>query len=345
MQATFAGVLLRELYDGIRVHGRGRNLLVTHCHIFHLRNVGIFFDRLNLHQAIISASHISYCAAAGIKIVASEIRNLQITGNDIEYNYREGAEGCADIVIDCTADKATVREGTIASNTIQARYSPGGANIRMVGFGAAANHRAGMFAISGNLIGSQETNVHLDACRGVVLGENVIYSGHRRNLLVERSRNVVIGPNSFDHNPDYGEKELATGIRLADSQDVQISGCSIQDAQAGENTVAGAIRSQKLALLELEKCRRVNVSGCQLLDGTPHAVWADTCSDVALTGCMLLETRAAKKTRTQVTWRGAGSGNFIGACRIGAAAEKTLDIDSQSRVELAGNHLDSGGNR
>ncbi len=335
IQATFSGVLLRELHDGIRVFGRCRNLLISHCHIFHLRNIGIYFDRLNLHQAIISASHISYCAAAGIKIAGSEIRNLQITGNDIEYNYSDGTQGCADIVIDCTAPRSTVREGTIVSNTIQARYSPGGANVRIVGFGADANHRAGMFTITGNLIGSQETNVHLDACRGVVLGENVIYSGHKRNLLIERSRNVVIGPNSFDHNPDYGEKELATGIRLSASRDIQISGCSIQDAQAGENTVLGAIKSDKLALLEIDQCQRVNVTGCQFLEGTPHAIAVNTSDDIAITGCMLIDGRSPTATKSQIAWRGPGRGNLVSACRIGSAVDKPTQIDPASGVEIS----------
>jgi hypothetical protein len=340
MQATISGVLLRELNDGIRVFGRCRNILISHCHIYHLRNIGVFFDRLNLHQAIISASHISYCGAAGIKIVGSEIRNLQITGNDIEYNYTDDRPGCADVLIDCTDDKSTVREGTIVSNTIQARYSPGGANVRIVGFGESANHRAGMFTISGNLIGSQETNVHLDACRGVVLGENVIYSGHRRNLLVERSRNIVIGPNSFDHNPDYGEKELTTGIRIVKSRDVQISGCSIQDAQAGENTVTGAIKSDKLALLEVVESERVNVSSSQFLEGTPHGVFVDASSNVAITGCMLLDGRAEQKTRTQIEWRGKGSGNLIGSCRIGSAVGGPLALAAEAGVMVEANAVD-----
>lgn len=339
MQATLSGVLIREVRDGVRVLGRCRNLLITHCHIYHLRGVGVFFDRLNLHQAIISASHISYCARHGIKIEASEIRNLQITGCDIEYNYTDDVPGCADILIDCTADKSTVREGTIVSNTIQARYSVGGANVRMVGFGAEANHRAGMFSITGNLIGSQETNVHLDACRGVVVGENVIYSGHKRNLLIERSRNIVVGPSSFDHNPDYGEKELSTGIRIADSRDVQISGCLIQDAQAGENTVAGAIKSDKQALLEIENSRRINVSASQFMEGTPRGVLVDRSSDVAITGCMLLDGREPRKTQAQIEWRGAGSGNFISSCRIGAAVE-ALRVAEESGVRVVGNALD-----
>ncbi len=340
MQATLRGVLIREVRDGVRVFGRARNVLIDACHIYNLRNIGVFFDRLNLHQAIISASHISYCKTAGIKIAGSEIRNLQITGNDIEYNYREDLEGCADVLIDCTAEKSTVREGTIVSNTIQAKYSKGGANVRIVGFGAEANHRAGMFTITGNLFGSQETNIHLDACRGVVVGENVIYSGHRRNLLIERSRNIVVGPNSFDHNPDYGEKEITTGIRIADSRDIQISGCSIQDAQAGENTVMGAVQSDKQALLEIERSKRINVSSSQFFEGTPHGILVDSSEDVAITGCMLLDGRQERKSKSQIVWKGAGRGNLITGCRIGRAAEKALNVAEEAGVLQAGNLID-----
>ncbi|HTN73872.1 MAG TPA: hypothetical protein VL096_01445, partial [Pirellulaceae bacterium] len=174
----------------------------------------------------------------------------------------------------------------------------------------------------------------------VVLGENVIYSGHQRNLLIEGSRNIVVGPHSFDHNPDYGEQELSTGLRIVDSQDIQISGCSMQDALSGENTVKGAIRSDKLALLEIVRSKRVNVTGCQLLNGTPQAVLVDSCSDVALTGCMLLEPRAPRLTQTQIRWQGQGSGNLISACRIGAAKAATLTIDKAADVTLVGNRID-----
>ncbi len=179
MQATFEGVLLRELEHGIHVRGRARNLLISHCHIYNNRGVGVLFDKLNLHQAIITGSHISYCKRGGIKIEGCEIRNLQITGNDIEYNFDLAAKESADIWIDSTAEGSSVREGTIAGNTIQAKYSPGGANVRILGYNAKENHKAGMFSIVSNLIGSQETNVHLVACRGVVISGNVIYSGHR----------------------------------------------------------------------------------------------------------------------------------------------------------------------
>lgn len=337
MQPTLEGVLLRELDDAVRIHGRARNVLISHCHIYHNRGLGVFFDRLNLHQAIITGSHISYCARGGIAIVGSEIRNLQITGNDIEYNFDLDGPQAADILIDARAEGSSVREGTIASNTIQAKYSPGGANVRMVGFGRELNHKAGMFTISDNLIGSQETNVHLVACRGVVVSGNVVYSGHRRNLEIDGSRNIVVGNNSFDHNPDYGVRELCTGVRLADSVDCTFSGSIIHDCQQGEHTVAGAPPLVRDGLLEIVRCQRVNVSGCQVLDGQPYGIYVEDSSYLNLTGTSVLETRAEKKTRASIRLRGAGRGNLLASNTLGRGTQDAIERDEAFEVKLGEN--------
>lgn len=348
MQPTFEGVLLRQLEDGIRLFGRNRNLLVSHCHIYNLRGTGIFLDRVNLHQAIIVGSHVSYCQRGGIKILGSEIRNLQITGNDIEYNFDTTADASADIWIDCSEASAqpagakpgptpSVREGTIASNTIQAKASPGGANVRIIGQSPEQNQRAGMLTITGNLIGSQEVNVHLVACRGVVVSDNVIYSGHVRNLLVEGSRNIVVGPNSFDHNPDYRDKELCTAIRLADSENCSLTGLVIQDAQAGEHTVKDAKPQLREALVEVVRCRRITMSGCQVLDGQPYGMLVDNSSSVSITGCTILETRAKKLARAAIRWRGPGSGNYIASNTLDRGTGETLSLEAASKVSVGQN--------
>ncbi len=342
MQPTFEGVLLRELHNGIRLHGRNRNVLISHCHIYHNRGVGVFLDHVNLHQVIVTGSHISYCKRGGIKVIGSEIRNLQITGNDIEYNYDLDADISADVWIDASADRASVREGTIVSNTIQAKYSPGGANVLMIGHNPQNNHKAGMFTISGNLIGSQQTNVHLIACRGVVVTGNAIYSGHHRNLQVDGSRNIVVGSNSFDHNPDYLPKELCTGIRFADSYDCMLTGSMIHDCQGGQHTVSGAPPIVRDGLLEIVGCRRVNVNGCQVLDGYPNGVYVENSHDVSVTGCTLLETREENKTGAMVRWKGDGSGNRLTNNRIGAGVEGALVVDDAASVQVSGNLLDSG---
>lgn len=337
MQPTLTGVLIREVRTAVYVYERARNVLISHCHIYNNTGVGIHLDRVNLHQTIITGSHISYCRLGGIRIEGSEIRNLQITGNDIEYNNNRshkvpGADGepTAEIYIDCRA--GSVREGTIASNTLQATFSPGGANIRFIGAGPQQNHKTGLWTISGNLIGSQENNIHLTSARGIAISGNAVYSGHSRNLLIESSRNIVVGSNVFDHNPDYEPKELCTGIRLVDSADCSLHGLLIQDCQAGKHTVADAVPLSRQGLIELVRCRRINVSGVQVLDPAPNGLFLDECSDTLVTGCTILDGRSPALMESAIRWRGAGSGNLIGHCRLGRGSAGSITAEPHVRL-------------
>ena len=344
---TLAGVLIRRVRTAVHVTKRARNLLISHCHFYHNTGVGVHLEDVNLHQVIVTGSHISYCRLGGIRIDGGEIRNVQITGNDIEYNNNrahkipDGDLETAEIYIN--AGSGTIREGTIASNTIQATYSPGGANIRFIGQdakdGQQQNHKAGMWTIVGNLIGSQETNIHLTSVRGITLTGNYIYSGHRRNMLIEGSRDIVIGANCFGHNPDYGDKELSTGIRLVDSEACIISGLLIQDALAGKHTVKDVVPIERDALIELIRCRRVNVTGCQVLEGTPVGIQLDDCSDTLITGCSVLDAREPKLMQAAIRWRGAGSGNLISGCRINVGSEGA--IVAEDHVRQVENVLDT----
>ena len=93
MQPTLTRLLIRRVRTAVHITGRARNVIISHCHIYHNTGVGVHLDRVNLHQTIITGSHISYCRLGGIRIDNSEIRNLQITGNDIEYNNNDSAQG------------------------------------------------------------------------------------------------------------------------------------------------------------------------------------------------------------------------------------------------------------
>lgn len=322
MQPTLMGVLIREVRTAVYITQRARNVLISHCHIYNNKGVGIHLDRVDLHQTIITGSHISYCRLGGIRIEASEIRNLQITGNDIEYNNNKShkvpdadAEPTAEVYIDCRT--GSVREGTIASNTLQATYSPNGANIRFIGAGPDKNHKTGLWAITGNLIGSQENNIHLTSARGMTISGNVIYSGHSRNLLIENSRNIVVGANVFDHNPDYDPNELCTGIRLVDSVDCSLSGLIVEDCQAGKHTVKDAGAQTRQGLIELVRCRRINVSGVSVLNPAPHGMFLDECHDTLVTGCTILDGRTPALMQSAIRWQGTGAGNLVASCRLG----------------------------
>jgi polygalacturonase len=192
-----------------------------------------------------------------------------------------------------------------------------------------------MWSITGNVIGSQNNNVHLTGVRGVTISGNYIYSGHHRNLLVEKSRNIVVGPNSFGHNPDYKDKELATGIRFEDSENCVLNGLLIQDAQAGEHTVAGVVPIDREALIELVRCRRVNVTGCQILDGAPTGLLIDDCEDTLVSSCSIIDQRESSQMKTGIDCSSGGRGNMIVQNRISGATQDAISADKN--IHLNGN--------
>lgn len=339
MQPTLTGVLIRRVRHGVHITQRARNVLISHCHIYHNTGIGVYLDKVDLHQTIITGSHISYNRLGGIRIENSAIRNLQITGNDIEYNNNRaiGVPNAddvptAEIYIDC-GETGTVREGTICSNTIQATYSPNGANIRIIGQSTKDRQKAGMWTISGNLIGSQATNVHFTSARGITLEGNYIYSGHHRNLLLEQCKSILIGTNCFGHNPDYKEKELCTGIRMVDCTDCTLTGLQIQDAQAGEHTVSGVVPIQREGLIECVNCERLTITGIQVLEGSPYALTLKDCRDTLITGSSFFDTREKPLIKAAIHWTGNGDGNAIAHCR----SNRPFEINA--KVKLGENFL------
>lgn len=334
MQSVLEGVMVRRCRHGIRLTGRNRNVLISHCHLYHNTGVGIFLDHLNLHQIIIASCHISYNRLGGIRLEGSEIRNLQITGNDIEYNnhakHDADAEPTAEIYVDTTAPGASVNEVTIASNTIQATSSEGGCNIRIHEAADDTARPPGLWSITGNIIGSQENNVHLTGCYGISLSGNCIYSCGHRNLLIEDSRHINVGTNTFRrHTPRMG-----TGIRIVNSSDVTVTGCSILDEHP-EGQPSGA------SLLELVASQRINVSGCQFLDGAPCGIDATQCSHICITGCTIHDTREQPKSLHAIRFSGPGQGNLVGMNSIGPTTETALALDEAADVTADGNVLKS----
>lgn len=337
MQPTITGVLLRQLRHGIQLANRARNVLISHCHIYHNTGVGIFLDGVNLHQTIISACHISYCRLGGIRIERSEIRNLQITGNDIEYNNNRGhgipdADDIptAEIWIDASA--GSIREGTISSNTIQATFSPNGANLRMIGDPAAKNARVGMIAVTGNLIGSQWVNVHLTDVEDVSLTGNCIYSGHHRNLLFENCSRLAVGSNTLGHNADYGiERELCTGVTFRNCRDSIFNGNIIQDCQTGRHQFPEAPELQRQALLEFFGCRNITVAHCQILESAPNGIRLDECTEMSLLGLTVHDRREQPLQKFGILWTGDATNSIVSDCRILGFTEAAVSGGPESR--------------
>jgi parallel beta-helix repeat protein len=283
MQATLVNLLIRRCKIGIELVKRNRNLIIDHCHIYHNHEVGVDFNKVNLHQAIIADSHISYNPVAGIRLLGGEMRNFQIVGNDIEYNYDPNNKGSADVLIDMRPEGSSFREGTIVGNTIQARPSPGGANILFLG---GKNLRTGgLLAITGNLIGSQTHNIHLTDCRGVTISGNSLYSAAEHTLWLENCANIVAANNTIDWNPDHKKKYLVDGILITDCKGVILSNTIIENSFQGSAQTGGAI--------EVKASQDVAIVNCQVLDFRFRGITLTDAVRCRVTGCSVIERRQA----------------------------------------------------
>jgi hypothetical protein len=291
MQATVAGVLIRRCRYGVHLVGRNRNVLLADSHVYDGRGpaIGVFLDGVNLHQAIICGCHISYCKHAGIKAARSEVRNLQITGCDIEYNHDTSNPDSADVWID--AREGTICEGTIASNTIQAKGSPRGSNVRIEGPPRDDSAGAGLWTITGNILQDQQANLRLRHCRGVVVTGNSFASAYERSIVVEHCRHVVIGTNAFDHNPDYTGPRI-DGIRILGSAGVNLQNLILEGCRAGGPDEGGAI--------EVVDSSEVLILGCQVLDPEFRGIDIRNCRNAKVSECNVVDRRARPTMREAV---------------------------------------------
>lgn len=327
MQATLSNLLIRKCKIGIHLPVRNRNLIIDQCHIYDNTEVGIDFDGVNLHQAIISNSHISYNHVAGIRLLGGEMRNFQIVGNDIEYNYDAKLKDCADILIDMRPEGSSFREGTIVGNTIQARPSPNGANIRILG--GKGLKTGGLMAITGNLIGSQTHNIHLKDCRGVTISGNSIYSAAAHSLWLEDSANIVAANNSIDWNPDYKIKHLIDGVMIDRCSGVILSNTIIEDSFQGSEQQGGAV--------DIRNSRDVSVTNCQILDFKFRGIALTDSRRCRVSCCSVLNRSDSSGKGASIVVKG-GKDNLI--------ADNTVNRDGVSIAEettVVRNNIEAAG--
>ena len=342
-QPNCVGLSIHNVRHGIRIAERNRNVIIDRCHIYHNTGVGVFLDQVNLHQINIVGSHISYNRLGGIRIENSEVRNLQITGNDIEYNNAAShdvqpdvaSEPTAEIYISC-GEKGSMREITISSNTIQATASPQGANIRLIG-SPDVNHRIGMLTISGNLIGSQESNVWATRCRGLVLSGNYIYGAEFRNVCLEECENVSLTGNCIGANPDYQVPVRQVSVRLERCDGVSLTGDIVEAMPPVDLSRVPQDHQPALALIEIDGCRSVAMSNCQLIDAIPSAIDVRESHLVTVDHCQMTNRRAETERQWTLQWQGQGEYNAVRNCVIQSGTEGGIRVSEEAGVTQSGN--------
>ncbi len=287
MQATFSRLLIRRTLHAIHLSRRNRNVVISDCHIYENRGIGIYLDRVNLHQINVSNCHISYNRGGGVVVRGGEVRNLQIGNCDIEANMDSEGSPTANVLLD--VKEGSIREGAIVGCTIQHSHeAPGSANIRLIGRGQEDKRKVGTFSIANNVLSDVAVNIHIRHGRGVLMTGNAFWKGFSHNLLVEGSSNIVVGPNLFDRNPDYRPADSRNGLLFRDCADCTLTGLHVNNTL---DTGAG---------LTLERCRRFNVTNCSILNCDDSGVLIQEGKHVRVSDCLILENRSEKEKRVSL---------------------------------------------
>jgi hypothetical protein len=318
MKLTVTRVVVRECLHAIHLVERNRNVIVSDCHLYHNRGVGVYLDDVNLHQINVTGSHVSYNAGGGIVVRAGNVRNLQVSGCDIEGNMGPaGAPATANILIDGRGGDAGTAEVAIAGCTIQhTAAATGSANIRFVG-ADAKDRRWGHLTIADNVLSDVQTNIDIEKARGAIITGNTMWQAVQHNLRVRDSSNVVVGPNLADRNPQYWRQDRAgEGLVFESCRDCTITGLHVNGVrQAG----AGLI---------LRNCRRMNVSNCTVLDCQTAGMLLADVSDSRVSGCLIRNDRAEAEAWRSLRAIG-GRGNVIAGNVFGGPA----DIDAKCLLD------------
>lgn len=322
MQLSISNLIVRKSLHAIRLVERNRNVLISDCHLYENRGVGVLLDEVDLHQINIANSHISYNCQGGVVSRGGNVRNLHITGCDIEANMCSEHPATANVLIDCTTSVFGTAEVAITGCTIQHSNVEGAANIRILGHGQAkqpeskktestSGQRWGNVTISGNVLSDVQTNVHLKGCRGVTIQGNTFWMGYQHNLLVEDCSNIVCTGNNMDRNPgyDYGTApSTINAVVFRNSQDCTIQGLHLTQV------------NHLPAAMLVSDCRRMNISNCTILDCSGIGLLLRNVSDSLVTGCLIQDNSTTRAPSPSFQMEG-GTSTIVSACRF-AQGEK-----------------------
>jgi nitrous oxidase accessory protein NosD len=304
MQLTISRAVLREVRHGIHLVRRNRNLLVSACHVYHCSGIGIFYDNVDLHQSNIVGCHVSYCGGGGIVTRGGAVRNIHIGTCDIESNMAPNAPPTANVLLDSTG--GSTGEVAVTGCTLQHNStSPDSANIRILGRGEGGQRvgktQEGNVTITGNVLSDVQVNIDLQNARGVTIVGNTFWMGYAHDLLVENSTSIVVGPNAFDRNPryNYGTSLITkNGLVFRNCADCTLTGLHVTQVY---KTEAGVL---------VEACRRMNITGCTILDCEPVGLLLKDVADSRVSGCLIRDDRPGVPRAISLKVVG-GKGNMI----------------------------------
>jgi hypothetical protein len=340
LKCVISQVLVRRCKIAVHLVERNRDFILADSHLYDNHEVGLFFDHCNLHQSIVHGCHISWNKIAGIKSAGGDVHNLQIVGNDIEYNNAtaggkgksptEQADlaqhpGGSEIWFDAT--DGVISEVTISGNTIQATVQNGGANIRITGADVQRPQAADspkelkadtahLINITGNVLGSQWRAVELRNASRITITGNTIYDSVDLSVFAAQCAGIVVGANAFAWR-GFDSEPTKDGLRFEDCENVLLSGLATQRCCAGS--------AEHGAAVTFVRCQDSGVSDCQLLDPLHRGIELEDCIRCRIANNTIVDRRAQPSMRHAIRIVGQSRDNLVSGNILGGAVEKLLD--------------------
>jgi parallel beta-helix repeat protein len=340
MKCVISQVLVRRCRVAVHLVERNRDFILADSHLYDCHEIGLFFDRCNLHQVIVHGCHISYCKIAGIKSLGGDVHNVQIVGNDIEYNNavagmsrKPPAEqpdlsqhpGGSEIWFDAT--DGIISEVTLGGNTIQSNVQTGGANIRIVGAdvtrpqiadGGATQKpdTAHLINITGNVLGSQWRAVELRNASRVTISGNTIYDSADLSVFAKQCSGITVNGNAFGWRCLDSEPRK-DGLYFEDCDNIVLSGLATQRFCSGS--------AERGAAITFLRCTDSSLSDSQILDPLHRGVELEDCQRCRITNNTIVDRRSERTMKHAIRLVGQCRDNLITGNLLGGATEKLLD--------------------
>ncbi len=326
MQLTITRVTVREALHAIHLVERNRNLIVSDCHLYHNRGVGVYYDHVNLHQSNIIGSHISYNAGGGVVIRGGEVRNVHIGTCDIEGNMGDSdSPPTANVLLDAT--DGSIGEVAIVGCTIQHTVNgKNSANIRIdlksLPRSITKELRHGHVTIADNVLSDVDVNVDIREARSVTITGNTMWQGYEVNMHLDHCETVVVANNVFDRNPRYLYRKPIAENRLI-----------------------------------FERCRGVTFAGNQVVGVhvDPAAMVVRDSDEFLIDGCRFRDCAPAALLLERVGRSRVSDSLFAASGEQAAPSHPIVVRDGQEidlsgnmwhgRAELSGRAIDAHGNR
>jgi hypothetical protein len=318
MQLTITRVVIRQCRHAVHLTTRNRNVLITDCHFYDNRGIGIFLDRLNLHQINVVGCHISYNGGGGIVSRGGEVRNLHIGTCDIEGNH--ALEGAPAANVELNSTGGSIAEVAITGCTLQhTSKAAGSANIRILGAGidpslerrvGRAHTREGNVTISANVFSDVRTNIDIREARGITISGNTFWEGFDQDLLAENCEHLVISNNNFDRNPRYA----VNGFKDAENNGIRLIRCT--DSSLSGNVISGVWHQR--AAVDIVGGNRLMIVQNHVLDSDGIGLRLEEVSHSLIMQNLIRDDRPEAKRSHEpslLTLKGTGnrfSGNMLG---------------------------------